>query len=140
MGKGKILNWRSGMLAMLVAGLLMGVSTTATANWGGGYSGEKNWQPRWQPRNVHICNVQWWKPQPTKRTVWMKREVAERLSNRWSSSWVVGRCQDKIPVCHIKPNGKTQTKYLPIYQAYRRANLWSDRWVLGKCQDVISPY
>lgn len=130
-------------VVILIASVLaMGTSTVASANWGGGYygGGEEEWQPRWKPRNVRICNVQWWKRPPQKQTIWMDRRKAERLAHRWNRTWVIGHCQSKIPVCHIKPNGKTQTKWLPIYQAYRRANLWSDRWVLGKCQDVISPY
>lgn len=140
MSKRMILNGRLGVLAMLVAGFATAISTTTSANWGGGYGGENEWHPRWKPKNVFICNVQWWQRQPASRTVWMDRNVAENLSSRWPRSWVIGKCQDKIPVCHIMPNGKTQTTYLPIAQAYRRVNLWPDRWALGKCQGVISPY
>lgn len=45
----------------------------------------------------------------------------------------------KVYVCHVLPNGKYMTQYLPKETAEKLAAKHPDEWILGKCEDVISP-
>ena len=46
---------------------------------------------------------------------------------------------NKVYVCHVKPNGKYKTKYLPEQNALKKVDKHPDQWILGKCEDVVSP-